>query len=76
MTISIFTTNRWRSSNVPIDEELTSTDAASNVDEDIAKFLKEQEKLNEMMALVNKKSENSETMLKLLPDEKMKHFFA
>ena len=51
------------------DEMLTSTHAASNVDEDIAKSLKEREKLNKMIAFANKKSENSETRLKVLPDK-------
>lgn len=53
------------------DEALSLTDAASkNVDEDIARLLKEKEKLNEMLALANKKFDDSEAKLKQLLDEK------
>ena len=48
-------------------------DAASkNVDEDIARLLKEKEKLNEMLALANKISDDSEAKLEQLLDEKKK----
>ena len=48
-----------------------STDSASkNVEDDIAKLMEEREKLSEMLAFANKKSEESEARLKALLDQK------
>ena len=59
-------------------EALSSTDAtdasSKSVHEDIEKLLKEMEQLKEMIALANKKSDDSQVKLKRLREEKMLWF--